>query len=197
MKKPISLVVTDSGPLITLALAGELDVLIVKTEIHVVIPDLIRFEVLRHMDKPGAREIDDWIRNNEPERVRIASTEEYEEFMLLLSLKPNAKTKSRGEAAASEVLKRELARGDRIGILLFEDGDVRANKYTLTAPDNVLMLSTAQFLMGLEREKVIQSAEDILDRVTEARGLEVKIPHQHATPGAEDRNDDWSDDFGP
>lgn len=197
MKKPISLIVTDSGPLITLALAGELDVLIAKKDIHVVIPDLIRFEVLRHMDKPGAKEIDEWIRNNEPENVRVASTEEYEEFMLLLSLKPNAKTKSRGEAAASEVLRRELSHGDRIGILLFEDSDVRANKYTLTAPDNVLMLSTAQFLMGLERENIIESANDILDRVTSARGLEVKNMHQHATPGAEDRESDWSDDFSP
>lgn len=197
MKKPISLIVTDSGPLITLALAGELDVLIVKTEISVVIPDLVRFEVLRHMDKPAASEIDSWIRSNEPEKVRIASTEEYEEFMLLLSLKPNAKTKSRGEAAASEVLKRELARGDRIGILLFEDGDVRANKYTLTAPDNVLMLSTAQFLMGLERENIIESAADILDRVTEARGLEVQNAQLHSTPGAEGRNHDWSEDFSP
>lgn len=197
MKKPVSLIVTDSGPLITLALAGELDVLTAKKEIEVLIPDLIRFEVLRHLDKPGAREIDEWIRNNEPERVRVASTEEYEEFMLLLSLKPTARTKSRGEAAASEVLKRELSRGDRIGILLFEDGDVRKNRYTLTAPNNVLMLSTAQFLMGLEREGVIRNAHDILDRVTGARGLEIRNPHLHATPGAEERVDNWSEDFTP
>ena len=197
MRKPISLIVTDTGPLITLALAGELDVLIVKTGIHVVIPDLVRFEVLRHMDKPGAKEIDAWIRSNEPDAVRVASTEEYEEFMLLLSLKPNARTKGRGEAAASEVLRRELDRGDRIGILLFEDGDVRANKYTITAPNNVLMLSTAQFLRGLEMEGLIPSADEILNRVTGARGLEVKGLHQHATPGAETRSDDWAGDFNP
>jgi hypothetical protein len=197
MKKPISLIVTDTGPLITLALAGELNVLIMKTEIQVVIPDLVRFEVLRHMDKPGAREIDEWIRSNEPEAVRVASTEEHEEFMLLLSLKPNARTKGRGEAAASEVLKRELARGDRIGILLFEDGDVRRNKYTISAPNNVLMLSTAQFLKGLERLGLIHSADEILGKVVWARGLEVQNSHQHATPGAETRSDDWAEDFNP
>lgn len=197
MRKPISLIVTDTGPLITLALAGELDVLIIKDGIQVIIPDLVRFEVLRHIDKPGAREIDAWIRSNEPDAVRVASTEEYEEFMLLLSLKPDARTKSRGEAAATEVLKRELARGDRIGILLFEDGDIRRNRYTITAPDNVLMISTAQFLKGLEREGLIPSANEILDRVTEARGLEIKNPHQHATPGAEQRSEDWAEDFRP
>jgi len=150
MKKPISLIVTDSGPLITLALAGKLDALTIQKEIEVVIPDLIRFEVLRHLDN-AAWEINSWIRHNEPEKVRVVPTEEYEEFMLLLRLKPNAKIKNRGEAAASEVLKRELARGDRIGILLFEDVDFRANRYALTTPDNVLMLATAQFLMGWER----------------------------------------------
>lgn len=41
MKKPVSLIITDSGPLITLALAGELDVLTVKKEIEVLIPDLM------------------------------------------------------------------------------------------------------------------------------------------------------------
>lgn len=197
MKKPISLIVTDTGPLITLALAGELDVLILKSEIQVIIPDLVRFEVLRHIDKPGAREIDEWIRLNEPDAVRVASTEEYEEFMLLLILKPNARTKGRGEAAASEVLKRELARGDRIGILLFEDGHFRKNRYTISAPNNVLMLSTAQFLKGLEKSGLIHSANEILDKVLWARGLEVQNPHQHATPGAEKRLDDWAEDFNP
>lgn len=91
-------------------------------------------------------------------------------FQLLLSLKPGARTRSRGEAAASEVLERELAKGDTIGVLLFEDGDVRANRYVIKAPDNVLMLSTAQFLKRPEMERVIGSADEILDRVTAARG---------------------------
>ena len=197
MTKPISLIVTDAGPLITLALAGELDVLICKQGIHVFIPDLIRFEVLRHIDKPGAREIDDWIRRREPEMVTVASTEEYQDFQLLLSLKPDARTRSRGEAAASEVLRRELSKGDRIGILLFEDGDIRANRYVLSAPDNVLMISTAQFLMGLEREHIIGSAAEILERVSAARGIEIRNRHLHATPGAEEREADWHGDFAP
>jgi hypothetical protein len=59
------------------------------------------------------------------------------------------------------------------------------------------MLSTAQFLMGLEREGVIRNAYDILDRVTGARGLEIRNPHLHATPGAEEGVDDWSEYFTP
>ncbi len=197
MTKPISLIVTDSGPLITLSLAGALDVLISKPDVRVFIPDLIRFEVLRHMDKPGAQDIDNWIRANEPDRVCVASTEEFAEFQLLLSLKPTAKTKSRGEAAASEILERLLSKGDTIGILLFEDGDVRANRYVINAPDNVLMMSTAHFLQGLEVVHVIESANDIIDRVTAIRGNEIKNPHIHATPGAEERQHDWHEDFSP
>lgn len=195
--KPIALVVTDAGPLITLALAGELDVLIQKDGIHVFVPDMVRFEVLRHIDKPGAQEIDAWIRRNEPDKVTVSSTEEFQEFQIVLGAKPNARSRGRGEAAAAEVLKRELAKGDRIGILLFEDGDLRTNTYIVKAPDNVLIISTAQFLMGLEREGLIASAEEILDRVTSARGLEVKEAHLHATAGAEEREDDWSADFAP
>jgi hypothetical protein len=174
-----------------LALAGELDVLLAKKDIRVLIPDMIRFEVLRHIDKPRVREIDDWSRKNAPDRVSVVQTEEFDDFQVLLSAKPNAKTKSRGEVAASEVLSRDLSDGDEIGILLFEDGDVRANRYFINAPDNVLMLSTAQFLMALEQQSIINSAADILDSVTSARGLEVKDPHMHATPGAEDREADW------
>lgn len=73
----IILIVTDAGPLITLALAGSLDVLTQKDGIRVFVPDLIRFEVLRHIDKPGAFEIDQWIRSNEPDKVCVASTEEF------------------------------------------------------------------------------------------------------------------------
>lgn len=195
MTKPISLVVTDAGPMITLALAGELDVLIMKEGIHVFIPDMVRHELIRHIDKPGAAEIDAWIRRNEPDKASVASTEVFQEFQLLLSLKPEAKSRSRGEEAAAEVLKRELAKGDRIGILLFEDNDLRKNTYLVRAPDNVLMISTAQFLLGLEKEHIVENANEILDRVTSARGLEIKETHILATPGAEEREDDWHNDF--
>lgn len=49
----IALIVTDAGPLITLAVAGALDTLKLLAA-RVVIPDMVHFEVVRHAGKPGA-----------------------------------------------------------------------------------------------------------------------------------------------
>lgn len=46
----ISIIVTDSSPLITLAIAGELDVLLLP-KLKVLIPDMVRFEVIRYPEK--------------------------------------------------------------------------------------------------------------------------------------------------
>ena len=76
-QKKIRIIVTDASTMITLAVANALDALILPTG-SVVIPDIVRYEVIREMMKPGAREIAEWIRKNEPDRVRIASTEVFE-----------------------------------------------------------------------------------------------------------------------
>jgi predicted nucleic acid-binding protein len=48
----ISLIVTDASPLITLAVADALDILLMP-EVKVIIPDRVNFEVIRHINKPG------------------------------------------------------------------------------------------------------------------------------------------------
>jgi predicted nucleic acid-binding protein len=56
----IALIVTDAGPLITLAVADALDTLKLLRA-RIVIPDMVRFEVTRRADKPGAREFIAWL----------------------------------------------------------------------------------------------------------------------------------------
>ena len=106
-----SIIVTDAGPLVTLAVAGALDTLLLPG-LRVVIPDMVRFEVTRHLDKPGAQEILDWVRKNEPEKVYIGTTETYEEFEILRNANPRTRSRSRGEESASEILSRELAKSN-------------------------------------------------------------------------------------
>ncbi len=48
-----ALIVTDSGPLITLAVAQSLDALLLPG-LPVMVPDMVRFEVIRDMSTPGA-----------------------------------------------------------------------------------------------------------------------------------------------
>lgn len=170
--KHFSLIVTDSGPLITLGVAAALDTLLAP-KLPVIVPDMVRFEVIRDMSKPGAQEVADWIRSNEGADLRVVSTEIFEEFQVLLAAKPNTRTAGRGEQAAAEVLGKELANKDHGAILLFEDSDVRKQNFLVRLPDEVLVISTSEFLFGLERLQLLSSADEILQRATSIRGNEI------------------------
>ncbi len=95
MTKKFALIVTDASPLITLAIADALDLLLLPT-LPVVIPDMVRYEVARNLAKPGAQQITSWIRDNEPTRVRVATTEVFDEFQIILNSKPDARSSNRG-----------------------------------------------------------------------------------------------------
>ena len=170
--KHFCLIVTDSGPLITLGVAGALDALLAP-KLPVIVPDMVRFEVIRDMSKPGAQEVADWIRAHEGVSLRVASTEIFEEFQVLSAAKPSTKTAGRGEQAAAEVLGKELANQDCGAVLLFEDSDVRKQNFLVRLPDEVLVTSTSEFLFGLERLQLLASAEEILLKATAIRGSEI------------------------
>ena len=165
-----SIIVTDAGPLVTLAVAGAIDTLLLPG-LRVVIPDMVRFEVIRHLDKPVAQEILDWVRKNEPAKVYIGTTETYEEFEILRNTNPRTRSRSRGEESSSEILSREMAKSnDRIGILLFEDADVTKTNFLVRLPDRVVVYSTASFLRRLESKHLIDNAKDILEKALSVRG---------------------------
>lgn len=187
----LALIVTDSGPLITLAVADALDVLFLAG-IPVIVPDMVRYEVTRDQSRPGAAMVAAWIRANASNRLTVAPTEVFEEFLLLHTLNPALKTKDRGERAAAEILGRELESRDFGAVLVFEDSDVRKTNFLIRLPDEVVITSTAEFLYGLERRALIKSAQAILDRAVDIRGNEVLIRHLSAS-SEETPASDWSD----
>ncbi len=168
----LSIIVTDSGPLITLAAAESLDALLLP-ELPVIVPDMVRFEVIQDLDKPGAHDVADWIRHNEPQRVRVASTEVFEEFEVLRRISAATRTKDRGEQAAAEVLSRELDKKGCGAILIFEDSMVRRPNFLIRLPDEVVVTSTSEFLFGLEKHGLLQNADGILARAVSLRGSEI------------------------
>jgi hypothetical protein len=190
----ISLIVTDASPLITLAIAGALDVLLLPG-VQVIIPDLVKFEVIRHIDKPGARDILDWLGDHENKEVSVGKTEEYEDFKSILKDRPNAKSRSRGESAASEVLAHEIQNGVDAAILLFEDSDIQKANFLIRLPDNVIVMSTSKYLDGLQKRHWIVSADEILDRAVSARGAKILDRTILATGGAKALLDTWETDF--
>nr|WP_315253146.1 hypothetical protein [uncultured Duganella sp.] len=185
----IALIVTDAGPLITLAVADALDTLKLLGA-RVVIPDMVQFEVSQHADKPGARIFMAWLHKNRG-LIEIGQTEEFAEFTELLALNPALRTRNRGEMAAAEVLARELDDGIDAGLLLFEDSDIRKTNFLVRLPDNVLILSTSTFLYGLQRRQLLSDADAILNRATGVRGSTARVAGAIATRGGDDVLKEW------
>ncbi len=168
----LTLIVSDSGPLITLAVAEALDLLLLPN-LPVIVPDMVRQEVTQDLTKPGAYLVADWLRANSSQLVTIAPTEVFEEFMLLRSINPATKTRNRGEQAAAEVLSRGLAGKDFGAVLLFEDSAVRKANFLVRLPDNVVVTSTSEYLFGLQSRGLVANAQAILDRAVDVRGNEI------------------------
>ena len=89
----ISLIVTDASPLITLAVADALDTLLMP-ELKVIIPDMVNFEVIRHINKLGSRELLNWFSSHQFREVFVGSTETFNEFTILHEINPSVKTKN-------------------------------------------------------------------------------------------------------
>jgi hypothetical protein len=73
VNRPFSLIVTDTSPLFTLALAGSLNALL-RPGLPLRIPDAVYVEAIRVHGAPGAEQIVEWI-NAHPGRVQIVATD--------------------------------------------------------------------------------------------------------------------------
>ena len=156
------LIIAGAGPLAALATAESLDVLFLPN-LRVIVPDMVRQEVIEDLSRPEAGLVADWIRCNDPGRLTVASTETFEEFVLLRSLNPRTQLRNRSELAAAEVLGRGLVDQDFGAVLLFEDG-VRKTNFLTRLPDRVVATSTSEFLFELERRGLLQGTQSILDQ---------------------------------
>ena len=123
MTKPFSLIVTDTSPLLTLALADALDALL-RPGLAVTIPDAVYIEATRVHGAPGAEQIVEWI-NAHLDMVRIIPTDIGIDQQR--RLEEGRSTRGLGEQAAIEALDRFLrSDAEAEALLLFEDSDVQS-----------------------------------------------------------------------
>jgi hypothetical protein len=163
-----SLIVTDTSPLLTLALAGSLDSLL-RAGIPLRIPDAVYVEATRVHGAPGAEEIVEWINSNlgavqiVPTDIGIDQQRRLEEGRSIRGL---------GEQSAIEALERFL-RSDEAAeaLLLFEDSDL--GRRQAIVDHRVSLISTGDFLRELETAGMIQSADHVLD-LAAAQGRNVE-----------------------
>jgi hypothetical protein len=174
MSGPFSLIVTDTSPLLTFALADSLNVLL-RPGLPVSIPDAVYIEATRVHGAPGAEQIVEWI-NAHLDAVRIVPTDIGIDQQR--RLEESRSTRGLGEQAAIEVLERFL-RGDPMAeaLLLFEDSDVM--KRRAIVDQRVSLISTGDFLRELEAAGLIQSTDRILD-LAAAQGRNVERQRQAA-----------------
>jgi hypothetical protein len=177
MTKPFSLIVTDTSPLLTLALAEALDALL-RPRLPVRIPDAVYVEATRVHGAPGADAIVEWI-NAHLDEVRIVPTDVGIDQQR--RIEEGRSTRGLGEQAAIEALDRFLHTDPEAeALLLFEDTDIERRRAFVDA--RVELVSTGDFLRELEGAGLIQSADFILDRAA-AQGRNVERQRQ-ASPDA-------------
>lgn len=168
MSNSYSLIVTDTSPLITLALADALDVLL-RAGIPLSIPDAVYIEATRIRAAAGAGRIVEWI-NAHLDLVRIVPTEVGIDQQR--RLEEGRTVRALGEQAALEVLDRFLETDPTAeALLLFEDTDIARRRAVVD--ERASLLSTGDFLRELEAAQLIQSADYILDHAAE-RGRNVE-----------------------
>jgi hypothetical protein len=171
-----SLIVADTSPLLTLALAGSLDVLL-RPGMPVRIPDAVYIEATRVHGAPGAEQIVDWI-NAHLDAVQIVPTDTGIDQQR--RLEEGRSIRGLGEQAAVEALDRFLRTDPTAeALLLFEDSDIRTRRVIVDA--RVGGISTGDFLRALEAARLIQSTDFILDEAA-AQGRNIERQRQ---PGAD------------
>jgi hypothetical protein len=174
MSRTYRLIVTDTSPLITLAVADELNVLL-RAGLPVEIPDAVYLEATRVRSAAGASRIAAWINGNSA-RVRIVPTEVGIDQQR--RLEEGRSIRGMGEQASIEVLEDFLHKNlDAEALLLFEDTDVIKRRAFVDA--RVSLISTGDFLRELQQAHLIQSAERILDEAANS-GRNVQRQRQPA-----------------
>ena len=150
------IVLPDAGPLITLAYAGALDLLL-KPGWPVRIVDMVQDEVTRNVT-PTSQRIGRWV---EQQKLTILPTRTYRSYQESHDKKPERVRKANlGELAIQEVMHDlALSEPDTVGIFLFEDHKIARAAFLV--PSNCRKVSTRAWLQFLEGRGLIPSAMEV------------------------------------
>lgn len=164
------IVVTDTGPLITLAAAERLDYLLYPG-LPVLVPDAVFYEAVRDEEAIGARAIVDWIQVHSG-AVLMLPTAVFSDYLRNVEARGPYREKDLGERAAIEVVTDAISLGENERALLMMEDDRALRRVLLPgapALGRMIPLTTRDFLEALEEARRIQSADEVY-RAAENRG---------------------------
>lgn len=147
----------DSGPLITLAYADELDVLF-KPGWHVAVVDMVLYEVTRNQT-PTSGKLARWIKHHKLTVLTTQTCTQYRQEITHPGVLPQRKA-NLGELAVQETINVfALRQPPQTAVFLFEDHRIAKQSFFL--PEHCQKISTRAFLLFLEQKGWIASASAI------------------------------------
>jgi hypothetical protein len=157
------LLLPDAGPLITLAYADALDLLL-KPGWALALVDMVLHEVTRN-ETPTSQRLGAWANQ---QGIEVLSTQVSAWYEALCSKTVERPRKANlGELAIQEVMNGlALESPARTGVFLFEDHKIARASFLL--PDNCRKVSTRAFLTFLEQQGWLSSAAEIEGRAIRA-----------------------------
>lgn len=189
-------IITDSGPLIDLAVADRLD-LLQSFGRPVLIVDVVREESTRKLGAPGEQRLSEWFNLGGGNQFQIIPTPFFGVYRDALKKVESGEdleaTKGMGDATIAWLLAnlKRLRAPDDIALLLTQDGPFGDGPVVSMHATHVL--STREWLKTLERLGVIESARQIIGDI-ESGGRKVSryMADRPARFGAGTKSD-WKD----
>lgn len=152
----------DAGPLITLAYADALGLLL-KPGWTVMLVDMVLHEVTRNRT-PTSGQLATWVARA---KIPLLPTRTFAHFRQAIATDPTARPRNLGELAIQETMNEfALKAPPTTGVFLFEDHKIARASFMV--PDNCRKISTRAFLIFLEQKGLIDSATDIERRAVQA-----------------------------
>ena len=156
------LLLPDAGPLITLAYADALDVLL-KPGWSVMLVDMVLNEVTRNQT-PTSHKLAAWVSD---QQIPVLPTKTFAHFRQVSAESSSPRSRNLGELAIQETMN-DLALGSptKTGVFLFDDHKIARASFLV--PDNCRKVSTRAFLIFLEQKGLIDSSAEIERRAVQA-----------------------------
>ena len=174
--EPITLVIVDTGPLISLAVIDRLD-LLQWFGTPIFVTDAVMYECIALPESPGADRLRDWFERGGGNQHRIISTPigaAYRDAKKFVDQGHSEATKNFGEWATSWALNNleallgqlKLNPSPHFGLILSEDKNFLNNQHAhAPVPDRTYVLSTRAFFIALQALGAIPNAESVRDQI--------------------------------
>ena len=149
------ILLADASPLITLAYADALDVLLLPNW-QVQMVDMVLHEVTRN-PTPTSQKIAAWVAQ---QQLLVRETRIYQRYIASLNAGEKPRKANLGELAIQEVMSEFALQARPVtGVFLFEDHKVARASFVL--PEDCHKISTRAFLLFLEQKGLVESAAAI------------------------------------